>query len=443
MKKLSIILIAAFVLLMLLVSCGAEPTTVPPTEAPAAAPTEAPAAAPTEAPAEAPTEAPAAAPTEAPAEAPTEAPAQAESEDKPELPAEIVLPVMLPFTGPMPYAGETTKAGIEMAVEEINANGGIRGSMLKVEYYDSKLDPTEGAALARKIVADERYPMLVGDWSSSVTLAALPILEESEMCLFSIASNGKISQSPWGFKWQMDQDIYGSLMAHQAIVELGSTKIAFLYIQTDFGHAVREGVTRAVEELGGELVVDEGFAEDTKDFRALLSKVEESGAEALILGSDSATGALIVKQSGEMELGIPLVGDGVFIDPGFFEVTGEYADGLYAQLPRLRVDRASIPETVAFDKAFEERYQKAQEGWEQDGYNLITIVAQVIDQVGVDRVAVRDGLESVKDFSTTIGLVTLGKRHFPMADLVFLEYNLEKGAYEIIKDAPEELYSPD
>ncbi|MBN1317532.1 MAG: ABC transporter substrate-binding protein [Anaerolineales bacterium] len=419
MKKLTILILASLLLPVLLIACTASPTSEPPTAAPTIAPTEAPAVAPTEAPAE---------------------------DMKPELPAEIVLPIMGPFTGPYPAAGEDFKQGAEMAAEEINANGGIRGSMLKLEYFDTKLDPTEAANLARKVVADERFPILIGPWSSSSSLAILPILEEAGMALWTpAASSAQIAESPWGFKISTDIQIYGSLMTELGVKELGFTKLAIIYAQNDFAMNMKSPVADLAAKLGGEVVIEEGFTPDTQDFRAILSKIKETDAEALLVACYSQEGALIVNQAKELGLDVAMIGDGVFYDTTFFDVVGENKEGLWGILDpdqALAVfDASKLPKAKAdFYARFEERYGEKPEEWEIPTYDVIKILASLFDEVGLDRTAVRDALEQVKDYPGVSGSITIGKLHWPLMDLAYM--HIENGVYVVWKDAPEQDYAP-
>jgi branched-chain amino acid transport system substrate-binding protein len=385
--------------------------------------------------------------TPAPAPEPEPEPTEAPAPGKPELPAEIVLPVMGPYTGFYPAAGEDFKQGTEMAVAEINEAGGIRGSMLKLEFFDTQMTPTEAANLARTVVADERFPLLIGPWSSSSCLAVLPILEEAGMVMWTpSASSAQIAESPWGFKISTDNQIYGSLMAELAVSELGHTKIGIIYAQNDYAMNQRSPQQAVIESLGGEVVADEGFTPDTTDFRPILSKIDESGAEALLLNCYSQEGALIINQARELGMDTVMVGDGVFMDDAFFDVVGENAKGLYAITGEGAVAAMTDPTKLRqkvrdYNEAFEERYDELPQTWEDAAYDVVYVTAHVIDQVGMDRAAIRDALETVSGINTvTVEDFTMGKLHWPIVDLKY--YVWEDGAYQFIKDAPETDYLP-
>jgi branched-chain amino acid transport system substrate-binding protein len=202
-----------------------------------------------------------------------------------------------------------------------------------------------------------------------------------------------------------------------------------------------------IESFGGEVVADEGFTPDTTDFRPILSKIKESGAEALLLNCYSQEGALIINQAHELGMDdVAMIGDGVFMDDAFFDVVGENAEGLYAITGEGAVaamtDPSSLRQKVQdYNQAFQERYGELPQTWEDATYDVVYVTAHVIDQVGLDRTAIRDALEQVEGLETvTAEDFRLGKLHWPVIDLQY--YQWEDGAYRLLMDAPEEDYLP-
>ena len=360
------------------------------------------------------------------------------------LPSEIVLAVMGPFTGPLASFGEDFRQGAQLAADEINAAGGIRGSMIKIDFFDDKNDSTEGVNIARKVTGDSRFVVLLGGWSSLVAQAALPIMEEASMPFWTVsAASETFSDNEWAFKWYPHAEIFARLMADLAGNELGLKRIAIIANQTEYGLRVKDEAGSVIEGFGTEVVFSEAFTPGTTDFMPMLTRIKDLNADGILLGTNAPNEvALLCNQARSMGLDIPFVNGALFTAQTFFDLVGNNFENTYtaAQKSALGILDTSLRSDKYSDwwRRFEEMYGQSPEVYERNLYEMVYVTAEIIDQVGMDRKAFRDALENLEDFATATdafdGKLTMGKKHWAIEPFVYTRYI--DGEYIVLKDAP-------
>ncbi len=294
--------------IMMIVSC-----------APQAAPTAAPAAA----------EAPAA--TEpAAAEAPAKEPAAAAAPST----EPIVFGMVAPMTGDAAEYGTQLKRGVGLAVEEINAAGGIGGRKVELDICDDKCDPYEASLCAQKMTANDKIFAVIGHVCSSCTLAAGPIYDKAGLTDMTVSStNPEVTKKGWThvFRTVANDAMQGPLIADLAINKLHKSKVAIIYANNDYGKGLLDATQPAITKLGGTIVATETFAPGVdKDFSAQLTKIASAGADTLVLLTDYSEGGLIVKQRIAAGLtDIAVIASGGNSHQSFIDLGGPGAEGVF------------------------------------------------------------------------------------------------------------------
>jgi len=148
------------------------------------------------------------------------------------------------------------KEGATLALDEINAKGGIKGMKFELVIEDDKGDPKEAANVAKKFTADENIKVVIGHVTSPTSFAAAPIYQRAKMPeIIALASNPDLTkQGNYIFQNTTTQLVESPTGARYAIKNLGKKNIAFIYINDDWGNSVKVYFPKAVEELGGKLV---------------------------------------------------------------------------------------------------------------------------------------------------------------------------------------------
>lgn len=322
----------------------------------------------------------------------------------------IHIALSAPITGNYAEYGLTFKKAIELAIRHINAEGGINGRPIELVIGDSKGLPKESATLAQKFTSDSRIVAQLGDFTSTCSLAAQSIYDRAEMVQLTPTSTHPdfAPGSPYSFSIAGKQTEEGPFMARFAVETLQKKRIAFMYVNNDWGIAMKENFIKAARQLEAEIVADEAYFDGTTDFTAILTKFRALKPDLLYLTSMYNDGALISKQ--RQKLGwndVTVMGAGSLYSPKFLELGGEAVENVYTSCVFFPDDPR--PEVRQFVKGYEEAYQQTPNVFAAVAYDSLHLLAHAIQQAGTDRKAIRDALAQIKDFPGVTGRITFSK----------------------------------
>ena len=334
-------------------------------------------------------------PTVAP---PTEAPAATEIVAEPAEPAEpagepIIFGMVAPMTGDAADYGTQLESGVRLAIDEINAAGGIDGRPVELEICDDKCDPYEGSLCAQKMTANKDIFAVIGHVCSSATLAGGPIYDEAGLTAMTVSStNPEITKKGWThvFRTIAHDGMQGPLMVQFAVDTLGKKKLAIMYASHDYGKGLLDATLPEVPKIGGEVVAVETYVPGVdKDFSAQLTKIAQAEPEALLLLTDYAEGGMITKQRVAAGLGdVPVIASAGNQHDQFISLGGEAAEGAYimAYFDPEKPDEM----TQEFVAKYQEAYGHMPS--EQAGYGY---EAPYIYKMAIEKGATRDTLNEV------------------------------------------------
>ena len=303
----------------------------------------------------------------------------------------ITIGASLPMTGSVALNGEMILEGIQMAVDECNEAGGIDGKEVVIDAQDDQAEPNQAASVANMMSADEKIVAIIGSLKSSCTLAAAPIYEEAGVVALSPDSSSPevTNAGEYIFRIKNSDVVLAQTMAKGAISD-GHTKFAILYENNDYGAGVLEQSQIAIEEAGCEIVCTESILTgEQTDFSSIISKIRESGADAILMGVDYNESGLVMKQMKDAGLDLPRYAtDGLFTD-AFIEVGGEAADGTTVLTSFITSDQSENVQN--FIKKYQEKYDGEMPSiFKAEGYDCGKIVIEAIENAGTDRKAIRD-----------------------------------------------------
>ncbi|MCB9809576.1 ABC transporter substrate-binding protein [Candidatus Peribacteria bacterium] len=228
-----------------------------------------------------------------------------------EAPAPTVEPFViggvLPLTGDGAIYGTAVQQAAMLAVEDINAAGGIHDRPLEVRWEDGKCNPKDASAAAQKLVNIDKVPVIFGGGCSGETLAAAPITEKAQVILFSpMSSSPDVTEAgDFVFRNFPSDSIQGKIMAEYAN-EKGYQKVAMLTEQTDYAVAV----ARVFQEYFAGEVMEETFLSTESDFKTRITKIKNADADALFLNPQTpAKMELLMKQLQEQQVMLPILGN--------------------------------------------------------------------------------------------------------------------------------------
>ena len=315
----------------------------------------------------------------------------------------ILIGVSGPLTGPNAQYGVQWKQGFDLALDEIQAAGGINGRKLAYRFEDSQSDPRQSVAIAQKFVSDPAIVLELGDFSSTASMAASPIYQRGGLVQFGFTNSHPDFTKGGDFMWStsVSQADEQPLLARYAVARLGLKKLAILHLNTDWGRTSRDYFARAAKELGAEIVIAEGYIPDERDFRSTLVRVRDAGPDGLILISYYSDGALIARQARQLGLKQTICAASSVYSPKFIELGGDAVEDVHLGTRYFPEDPR--PEVRKFIAGFKAKYN----GQEPDAFNAysydaMNVAAAVLRIGGTDRRAIRDAFAKVHDVSTVI-----------------------------------------
>ncbi len=215
-----------------------------------------------------------------------------------------------PLTGELASWGNNEKQGVELAVKEINDAGGINGRKLSIIYEDGQCNPKSAVTAAQKLITVDHVKAIIGETCSSATLAVAPLAEQNKVILISPTSGAdSISQAgDFIFRIFIPNNFYAVEGARIIEKELGSKSVAVLYIQNDAGVSTKDRFIQLFK--GGKIMLIQGYAPDTTDFKTILLKVKEAEPDLVYLAGYYPDGGLILKQAKELGIKTQFFGCG-------------------------------------------------------------------------------------------------------------------------------------
>jgi len=325
--------------------------------------------------------------------------------------AQVKLAVGGPITGGSAAFGAQLKNGVEQAVEDINAAGGILGQKLVVSVGDDRADPKEGVSTANKFAADG-VKFVIGHFNSGVTIPASDVyLENGMLAITPAATNPKVTDRPgmWNMFRVCGRDDQQGIVAGALIAAAFKGKrVAIVHDKTTYGQGLAEETRKAINGKGLKEVMFEGINKDDKDFTALVSKIKSANPDLVYWGGLHDTGGLIVRQMRDQGVKAPLMGGDGLADDEFAAIAGPGADGTlmtYSPDPRNNPKNKEIVELFRKKRGFEPQ------AYTLYSYAAVQIIKQAAEQAkSLDPKKVADVMHSGKVFDTVAGGISFDKK---------------------------------
>ena len=215
-----------------------------------------------------------------------------------------------PLSGDVASMGQSAKAAVELAVEEINSNGGVSGRPLEVIYEDGKCEPKDSTSAANKLVNIDGVAVIIGGLCSGETLAAAPIAEIGKTVLLSYcSSNPKITEAgDYIFRDYPSDAFQGKVAAEKIYNELNAKNVAILYCLGDWCVGIKDVFKKRFGELGGSITIEEGYEQDARDLRTQITKIKDSKPDLIYFLGYTEASIVGLKQLKEMGVEIPKFG---------------------------------------------------------------------------------------------------------------------------------------
>ncbi len=325
--------------------------------------------------------------------------------------AQVRIGVGAPITGGSAAFGSQLKNGVEQAIEDINAAGGILGQKLILSVGDDRADPKEGVSVANKFAADG-VKFVVGHFNSGVTIPASDVYQENGMLEITPgATNPRVTDRPgmWNVFRVCGRDDQQGGAAGAIIAErFKGKRVAIVHDKTTYGQGLAEETRKAMNAKGVKEVMFEGVNKDDKDFTALVSKLKAANPDLIYWGGLHDTAGLIVRQMRDQGVKAPLMGGDGITDDEFAAIAGPGAEGTlmtFAPDPRTNPANAAIVDVFRTKRHFEPQ------AYTLYSYAAVQIIKQAAEQAkSLDPKKVADVMHSGRAFSTVLGDISFDKK---------------------------------
>lgn len=331
-----------------------------------------------------------------------------------------------PLSGAVAVYGVECKKGIDLAIEEINAAGGINGQQVEFVCEDDEGDPAKSVSAYKKLVTKDRTKLIIGSLTSGCTIAITSQAQANKVVQIAPAATA-VAVTDAGnyiFRACFTDPFQGRVGGKFAADNLGAKKAAILYdIGNDYSVGLTENFEAEFKKQGGTIVAKESYATGEKDFNAIITKVKAANPDVVYLPDYYSTVALISKQLRAQGVDVPFVGPDGW--DGLTEVAGdEVLNGYYSN--HYAADSDS-PVVQKFVNAFQAKYNEKPNSFATLGYDSMYMLKDAIVKAGsTDAAKVRDALEKT-DGDYVTGHIKFDEKHNPIKSAVMIKMIKENG----------------
>ena len=316
------------------------------------------------------------------------------------------------LTGKEAGFGQTSHHGVVLALEEINAAGGVLGRKLELAYEDNQTKSGESATAVKKLISRDKVVALIGEVSSGRSLEAAPIAQAAKIPMIApAATNPKVTQTGnYIFRVCFIDPFQGTVMAKFAREDLKVKKVAIL---SSVSNAYSLGLAKFFKETfvpaGGVVATEKNFSEGDKDFRAQLTAVKAANVDAVFVPGYYTESALIIRQARDLGITVPFFGGDGWEDEQLLSIGGDALNGCYYST-HFSAENTD-PSVRKFVAKYKARWNNEVPGaFSALGYDAVYVLADAIKRAGTtDGPKLRDALAATKDFAGASGVTTLDK----------------------------------
>ena len=316
------------------------------------------------------------------------------------------------LTGKEAAFGQSSHKGTLLAVEELNAAGGVLGRQIELITDDNQSKQGESATIVKKLIFREKVVGILGEVASMRSLEAAPLCQAYKVPMISPSStNPKVTEiGNYIFRVCFIDPFQGTVMAKFAKDTLKIHRVAVL---TSVSSAYSVGLAKYFKQRftddGGEVVIEQKFTEGDKDFNAQLTAIKAAGVEGIFVPGYYTEAALICRQARELDMKIPLFGGDGWEAPELVKIGGDAVEGCYYSTHYSpQVDTPAVKNFVARFKA---RFGgETPDAMAALGYDSALVMVDAIRRAGnTEGPAVRDALAATKGFEGVTGATTMDK----------------------------------
>ncbi len=376
-----------------------------------------------------------------PAPAPTEKPAVKPSDVPPPVAAPsaedtILIGEVGSLTGSEAAFGISTRNGIELALEEANAAGGVKGKKLAVRVYDDQSKSEEAGTAAKRLITQDQVKVILGEVASSSSLAMAPHAQEAKVPMISPSStNPKVTQvGDYVFRVCFIDPFQGYVMAKYAKETLKLKKVAMLIDRkAAYSVGLAESFEQSFKKLNGEVVGQESFSNGDSDFRAQLTNIKKLKADGLYIPAYYQAVALIAEQAKELGLKVTMLGGDGWDSAKLFELGGSAVEGSYVTNHYTQDDPR--PVVQSFLEKYKAKFNAMPDAMAALGYDAARVAIEAMRRAkDLSGPSIREEIANTRDFDGVAGVISIDKERNTVKPAVVLK--VEGGKFKYMAAIP-------
>ncbi len=327
------------------------------------------------------------------------------------------------LTGAQATFGVSTRNGIELALEEANAAGGVKGKKLAVRVYDDQGKPEEAAQAVTRLITQDKVLLILGEVASSNSIAMAEKAQPAGVPMITPSStNVEVTQKgDYIFRVCFTDPFQGYVMAKFAADHLKVKKVAILQDnKSAYSMGLSDVFTEKFQGMGGRITTRESYSQGDTDFRAQLTAIKKTRPEAVYVPGYYSDVGVIARQARELGLMVPLLGGDGWDSEKLFELGGSAIQGSYFS------NHYSPDSPEPRVRQFIDRYKKAYGGVPDSmgalGYDAARVAIAALERAeSLTGPAIRDAIAQTKDFPGVAGTITLDENRNAVKPAVVLQ----------------------
>lgn len=347
---------------------------------------------------------------------------------------EIKIGINYELTGEVASYGQSSVDGIMMAFDEINEAGGVDGKKIVPVQIDNKSDPAEATSVATRLMTQEKVVAELGPATSGSFMATIPVAMQNKVPIISASATAddgvtvddKGNVNEYVFRLCFNDSFQGITMANFAFNNLeAKTAVIIKDNSSDYGKGLAENFRATFENLGGQIVAEEGYVGKDKDFNAVLTKIKGQDFDVIFIPGYYQEAGLIIKQARDLGIDAPVLGADGFDSPVLLDLAGADAlNDVYYSNHYSSLDED--PKVQEFIAGYKEKYGAEPNAFNALGYDLGKYIADAVSRAGSpEPEAIKEALKSTKGFQGITGTFDMDEQHNPVKSAIVI--GLENG----------------
>ena len=349
------------------------------------------------------------------------------------------------LTGQTASFGQSTKNGIQLAVDEINAAGGVNGKKIVLVIEDDQGQPQQATTVVQKLINQDKVQALLGEVASTNSLAAAPVAQAAKIPMISPSStNPEVTKKgDYIFRVCFIDPFQGSAMAKFASKTLNAKTAAILGdVNSDYSKGLTQFFAEEFTRLGGKIVAKEAYTQQDPDFKGQLTKIRNLNPDVIYIPGYYGQVGIIARQARELGMNQPLLGGDGWDSPELAKLGGAALKNTFIT-NHYSVDNPA-PEIQNFVNAYKAKFNVVPDSLAALAYDAAKVLADALKRAGsADSAKLRDAIAQTKNLVAVTGNITMNSERNVDKPATILEFDTGKGGFTFKETiAPEGMSAP-